>query len=1192
MYRNIALFALLMVVVSGCRMVLQPSEEVTKPLAPAPAPLEIKPLVNTGAWVVTASSQEAAFTAKQAVDGSLTTRWGSDFKDGQWWMVDFGREEAVAKIVLNWEDAYAKKYKVLVSTNGTSWTEVYSQENGQGGVQAIAIPTQLVRQVKVDCIERGTQWGFSLIEVEFNPAEQQATTEATASSGNGDSAAKFAIDGNPKTRWCSNFNDSEWWQVKFAEPRVISGVKILWETAFAEKYEIQVSSDGQSWRTVYRVTEGDGQTDLLFFKPVECQYLRIQCQQRGTGWGNSIWETYFFDDKQAPQVSASSSLAGAGPDLVLDGDPATAWHSAGDGEQLVTIRLPSVMNLGGVEMLWGTNYATAYQIEGSADGAQWTTLFTEKNGNGKKNYDFFHATDVQFIRIRCQKSNAGQGYAIAHLEFKGGEEQATPIRAYQAKALSSKPGLYPMWLLRQQEFWTIVGVTDDSQESLFSETGVIEPHKGDFCVMPFVVAGSNLVTWADVKLEQRLQDEYLPMPSVTWNAEGWKLDVSAVAFGPNGASSTAARYRFINNGNEPFSGQLALAVRPVQLNPIWQHGGMSPITEVECVVTQKPAYLKVNSIARIVFLTAPKAAGAAPLTDGDISDYLAKGTVPATVKASDAEGKTSAGALFELQVPAHGTADVIAVYLLHDESKIPSDFVAAPEAGFDKVWGEQTAFWRQQLAEPSIRIPDQRLIEFMKSNLGYVLINRDDPWFKPGSRNYNHSWMRDGALTGVAMLRMGKADLVRRFIDAFSGFVGDNGWVPFMILEEGKPVGFNANPNSGEGQEYDSQGEFVFIVRSYFDYTGDEALLQKVYPKVAKALRFGQEIRRRRMTDEYKNDPAKQAYYGILPESNSHEGYYPAKHSYWDDFWMLRGLKDGAYLAGRLGETNDVAWMRAEEQDLRACLLKSIALVSKRVGADYVPGCVELGDEDPTSTSIAIMACDEAGSLPPQQLKNTFDRYFERISKRFKGEADTFTPYECRNIDVFVRLGERDRALAMARYFTDVSSRPHNWNELAEVVHAKMRAPSYIGDMPHTWVGSDYINATRSIFAYEKGDSLVLAAGVDPKWLIEGVVVSNLPTQFGSVDYRMMQQDDQIRIAVSGSARPPQGFSIPLPASLAGMSAEINGQPAAITNGELKFDKLPAEARLFTAPAVSTNAPQSEAVPTNAPAAPASAATP
>ena len=40
------------------------------------------------------------------------------------------------------------------------------------------------------------------------------------------------------------------------------------------------------------------------------------------------------------------------------------------------------------------------------------------------------------------------------------------------------------------------------------------------------------------------------------------------------------------------------------------------------------------------------------------------------------------------------------------------------------------------------------------------------------------------------------------------------------------------------------------------------------------------------------------ACFGLLPESVSHEGYLAQPvHSYWDDFWALRGFKDAAFMA-------------------------------------------------------------------------------------------------------------------------------------------------------------------------------------------------------------------------------------------------------------------------------------------------------
>ena len=82
---------------------------------------------------------------------------------------------------------------------------------------------QLARFVKIECLQRATQWGNSLFEVQFNEKEggkaEAADVEATASSGAGDYDAEFAVDGKMDTRWSSNFGDSEWWQVEVRRRR-------------------------------------------------------------------------------------------------------------------------------------------------------------------------------------------------------------------------------------------------------------------------------------------------------------------------------------------------------------------------------------------------------------------------------------------------------------------------------------------------------------------------------------------------------------------------------------------------------------------------------------------------------------------------------------------------------------------------------------------------------------------------------------------------------------------------------------------------------------------------------------------------------------------------------------------------------------------------------------------------------------
>ncbi|MBU0677608.1 MAG: discoidin domain-containing protein [Verrucomicrobia bacterium] len=996
-----------------------------------------------------------------------------------------------------------------------------------------------------------------LILILLVSASSARAVEATASSGQDAYSAGNAIDGDMSTRWGSHFNDGEWWQIKFDEPRVLSGMRIAWEAAYGEKYEIQTSDDGERWHAVYAENEGDGRTDIIFFRPVKTQYVRMQGVQRGTGWGYSFWEVEFFSGQQAPTIRASSPERGRGADKIVDGNPDTAWNSEADGEQFLIIRPHQTMELGGIELQWGADYAKSYAIDAYTEKEDdWKTIYEEDNGNGARDYIYFESTPVQRLRIRCLESSASNGYALAEIKLKGGDEQATPIRHYLSVARDSKKGWFPRWLNREQEFWTAIGVVGDEQESTLGETGTFEPVKGGFSVMPFVIAEDGLIAWDDVRLEQRLEENNLPLPTARWNYGKWTLDISAVSFGEAGASSTAVRYRFKNRTSAPFNGKLGLAIRPVQLNPAWQYGGLSPIRNIECSDGEPYSLVKIDGITRIVSVTPPDTMGAAPLKSGDIVEFFAKGEVPSSTVATESDGKASGGLLYDISVPGHGIAEVVVVFPLHESAVVDAAW-GDPVEHFAQVWHEQRKYWHELLNRFFISIPEQRLIDVLKSNIAYILINQDGPWIKPGPRNYAHSWMRDGSMTSVALLRMGLKEPVKKFLTAFIPMVDDKGWVPWIVHEGGHPVGFAAD--SREGQEYDSQGQFVFLLRQYFDFTGDTGMLNAGYPAAVRALDYGQKLRAERMTDEYKNDPEKRPYYGILPESNSHEGYYPAMHSYWDDFWYLRGLKDGAYLARVTGDTNNAPWIGAAIPEFRKTLYESILTLIQRDGLSYIPGCVEKSDFDATSTAIAVMACGEENCLPQPYARQTFDKYYDEFVARLKpGGETTFTPYEVRTADAFIRMRLRDRALTMLRYFSTDSTRPFGWNHMAEVVHGRVRTPSYIGDMPHTWVGSGFISAVRSIFVYEYEGSLILCAGMPVEWFEKGFTVNNLPTQYGLIDMRAISQGDTITLEFKGDAIPDQGFDFALPEGLEGKRIKLKGSKAEPVNGKIRFYALPA----------------------------------
>ncbi|MDD4737627.1 MAG: discoidin domain-containing protein, partial [Kiritimatiellae bacterium] len=103
------------------------------------------PLVPHEGWTVTASSSESdELGPAKAIDGSAVTRWASTWNDKEWWMVDFGSEEQLARINVLWETAFAREYRVQVCADDGEWKDVYVERSGRPGPRVIELDVQPV----------------------------------------------------------------------------------------------------------------------------------------------------------------------------------------------------------------------------------------------------------------------------------------------------------------------------------------------------------------------------------------------------------------------------------------------------------------------------------------------------------------------------------------------------------------------------------------------------------------------------------------------------------------------------------------------------------------------------------------------------------------------------------------------------------------------------------------------------------------------------------------------------------------------------------------------------------------------------------------------------------------------------------------------------------------------------------------
>ena len=829
-------------------------------------------------------------------------------------------------------------------------------------------------------------------------------------------------------------------------------------------------------------------------------------------------------------------------------------------EQSFSLDFGATREFGGAVVDWVPDAAAShYVVQTSIDGMQWDSVYTVDGGKGGRDWIYLPESESRFLRVRMPRASTSRAYAIRELAVIPVEWSATRNDFLAHVTASAPPGSFPKYVSGKQSYWTVVGVDGDNAEALINEQGAIEPFAGGFSLEPFLRIDGRLITWHDARQEQSLAKGYLPIPSVTWSTAGLQLQITAFAADLPDLSSLYARYRITNTGVATVTPTLFLALRPFQVNPSWQFlatpGGDARVRRIEWDGSR----IRVNDTLIVVPLTAPTAVGASTFDEGDIVESLRTGMLPTRRDVRDPMEHASAAMAYQLSIAPGESRDVYVQIPFHAQGarSHPFERPTAASAFVERKLATVTRTWAAKLNRVTIALPPSasRITNTLRAQLAYILVNDHGAQIHPGARSYARSWIRDASMIGAALLRLGHPEQVRSFLEWYAPYQFANGKVPCCVDARG------ADPVP----ENDSHGELIYAIAEYFRYTGDTAFLATMWPHVTGAVAYMDSLRAQRLTAAYALGDAR-VYRGLFPQSISHEGYSAKPmHSYWDDLFGLRGYIDATFIADALHHTQQEQGFAASRDAFRRDIVASYRLSMLQHHIDFLPGAAELGDFDPTSTTVGIAPVGELASLPDSAVRKTFDRYWERSVQRQNGAVawDAYTPYELRTVGTFVRLGEKQRALSMLNFFFE-GQRPEPWRQWAEVVWHDRDAPKFIGDMPHSWVGSDYIRSVLDMFAYDRASdsALVVGAGIAEQWVreIPGVVVRALGTPYGTIDLDIRAAGDRLTARIGGALRiPPGGIAFRSPVDRPIKRALVDGRPIAVSpNGEVVIRHLPA----------------------------------
>lgn len=318
--------------------------------------LNLNPFEGTAAALTfsataTASSVETVgFEAAKAIDNSNTTRWSSAFSDPQWLVIDMQVQKSVSAVTILWEAAFGRNYQIQLSNDNVNWTTIRTVTNGDGGTDALTGLSGTGRFLRMLGTARGTQFGYSIFELQITATNPPVDAGAGGSGGAGSGGAggaggtagsggssllnlstavatassvetagfeaPKAIDGSMTTRWSSLFSDPQWIVIDLGSTKNITRVTLFWESAFGKNYLLQTSPDNSTWTTILTVTNGNGATDDLTGLSGTGQFLRIFGTARGTQWGYSLFEIQIYGSSPPPPVDAGvdapSGSGGAG----------------------------------------------------------------------------------------------------------------------------------------------------------------------------------------------------------------------------------------------------------------------------------------------------------------------------------------------------------------------------------------------------------------------------------------------------------------------------------------------------------------------------------------------------------------------------------------------------------------------------------------------------------------------------------------------------------------------------------------------------------------------------------------------------------------------------------------------------------------------------------------------------------------
>jgi hypothetical protein len=333
--------------------------------------------------VASASDYKSGYEPAKAIDGDTSTRWSSNGKDTRWLKVDLGMVASVDKVVIAWYgDYYARSYKVQVSTDNSTWVDVYSTTSGSSGTKTHTFTATNARYVRVYCTYANKDY-YSITEFQVWGAEApkgvvsgQVTDSST---GSGLSGASVTITGGT-----SATTDSGGYYTLTSVPAGTTGITYAKSGYVSQTINVNVVADTTTTQNVALA-----KTNLALGKSFSASRYESSTYSPGKAGDGSL-TSYWWSDNNG-------------------GKDQTDW---------LTVDLGTTFKVNSVEIAWyDTLWAVEYRVYTSKDNKTYSEAYKTTAGTSGTSVITFTARDARYVKVECRKTGtrANNGYGIAEL---------------------------------------------------------------------------------------------------------------------------------------------------------------------------------------------------------------------------------------------------------------------------------------------------------------------------------------------------------------------------------------------------------------------------------------------------------------------------------------------------------------------------------------------------------------------------------------------------------------------------------------------------------------------------------------------------------------------------------------------------------------------------------------------------------